>query len=444
MVHNGWFKAAVAATATVAALVLLAAGWAGREYLLPSRFDAAALERYYRALPVPAAVAVDPQAVHSGILAAVGYIQRANDEQGRFAYSINTTPEGPTGAGYSMLRHAGTIYALGMAQSAAPDSQTVRTMQAAASFMRRCCLTRFDHPAQMVGLWEPPGLGLTAADRPEYKLGGAGLALAALVSLEAVSPGAVDAEEMRGLASFGQFLQRWNGEFDAKYVPGGVGRTQDGWVMFYPGEMVLGWLMLYERDPTARDLFDSAVAALSHVARERAVAGTAPADHWAMLATAQLFRLAERDRLPIPREALLNHALQVCHTMLEAAYGPVPSAAMDGTLVTGGRGEVTPTATRLEALLAALVFLPPSHPITPHVVSAVHRGMAFVLRAQLKDGPHAGGIPRATGLLPLGSSADAPKFNAMATEVRIDYVQHALSALVQYQARRTQPDLGGK
>jgi hypothetical protein len=431
MNRRGFWGAAVLAGACAAAALLVVA-WSGREYLLPSRLDMAAIERYYRALPVTAAAPVDAETVREGILAATGYIQRATDEAGRLVYAVNTNPAVPPVAEYSMLRHAGTIYALGMAQAVSPDPKTVAAMQRATEFMRRCCLARLDRPAGAVGLWEPPGLGLTTTRLPEYKLGGAGLGLAALVSLETVSPGAVLAEEMRGLARFGQFLQRWNGEFDAKFVPGGAGRTQEGWVMFYPGEMVLGWLMLYERDPASRDLFDSAVAALSHVARERAIAGAAPADHWALLATARLFRLAERDRLAVPRELLLDHALQVCHTMLEAAYGPVPLPAMEGTLVTGGRGEVTPTATRLEALLAALEFLPPSHPITPHVTSAVHRGTGFVLRAQVQSGPFDGGIPLAISALPVDGSVAAAKFNAQVGEIRIDYVQHALSAMVQY------------
>jgi hypothetical protein len=430
--NRRWFRGAAILAGGCAAAALLAAAWSGREYLLPSRLDMAAIERYYRALPVAAAAPVDAETVRQGILAGTGYIQRATDEAGRLVYAVNVNPAVPPVAEYSMLRHAGTIYALGMAQTMAPDPRTVAAMQRAAGYLRRCCLTRFDRPAGMVGAWEPPGLGLTTTPTPEYKLGAAGLGLAALVSVETASPGSVPVEELRGLARFGQFLQRWNGEFDAKYVPGGVGRTQDGWVMFYPGEMVLGWLMLYERDPTSRDLFDSAVEALSHIARERAIEGAAPADHWALLATAQLFRLAERDRLSVPRELLLDHALQIGHTMLESAYGPVPLPAMEGTLVTGGRGEVTPTATRLEALLAALEFLPPSHPITPHIESAVHRGMGFVLRAQVKGGAFDGGIPLAISALPDDGSPAAAKFNAQVGEIRIDYVQHALSAMVQY------------
>jgi hypothetical protein len=291
----------------------------------------------------------------------------------------------------------------------------------------------------MLGVGEPTAF-VSSTGAPEYKLGGAGLGLAALTSLAQVSPGAVPASEMRGLARFGQYLLTRDGEFYPKYSPTKGGRIDlgDG-VLYYPGEMALGWLMLYESDPSP-DLIASTVAALSFLARERAAASAAPADHWALLATARLFRLADRDGTQIPRQLLFNHALQICHTMLEDGYGPPTRPVMEGSLVSSGRGNVTPTSTRLEALLAALSFLPADHPLTPHVASAVHRGMGFVLRSQVKDGAHEGGIPQAIETLPPDGTDETDKFNRQATEIRIDYVQHALSAMVQYLTwRATRP-----
>ena len=80
----------------------------------------------------------------------------------------------------------------------------------------------------------------------------------------------------------------------------------------------------------------------------------------------------------------------------------------------------------------ALTFLPGDHPIVPQVTRAVHRGMAFMLRAQWPDGQHAGGIPMAIEWLPDDGRPETARFNANATEIRIDYVQHALSAMLQY------------
>lgn len=135
----------------------------------------------------------------------------------------------------------------------------------------------------------------------------------------------------------------------------------------------------------------------------------------------------------MPRERLVNHALQICDAMLEEARHPQPIAEMEGSLAP--RGAVTPTATRLEGLQAALTFLPPDHPIVPHLRAAIDRGIDFLLRAQVKDGPYAGGMPQAISRLPDDALGSAREFNQRATEIRIDYVQHSLSALVQYLQR---------
>jgi hypothetical protein len=102
---------------------------------------------------------------------------------------------------------------------------------------------------------------------------------------------------------------------------------------------------------------------------------------------------------------------------------------MDGALMP--LGKVVATASRLEGLLAALSFLPPEHPMTAHVRSAVHRGIAFLLRAQVKEGPHVGGFPMAIMQLPPGMG-DTAKFNREATSIRVDHLAHGLNALVYY------------
>jgi hypothetical protein len=119
--------------------------------------------------------------------------------------------------------------------------------------------------------------------------------------------------------------------------------------------------------------------------------------------------------------------------MLEEARHPQPIEAMEGSLAPSGA--VTPTATRLEGLQAALTFLPSDHPIVPHIHATVERGIDFLLRAQVKEGPHAGALPTSIAMLPDDGAPDTQRFNERATEVRIDYVQHSLSAMVQYLKR---------
>jgi hypothetical protein len=58
----------------------------------------------------------------------------------------------------------------------------------------------------------------------------------------------------------------------------------------------------------------------------------------------------------------------------------------------------------------------------------------FLIEAQIIDGPLAGGFPMAIRPLPEDHPLATESFNARAGEIRIDYVQHALSALIQFEA----------
>lgn len=416
------------ATGGALALLLVAAIGLVLLFLKDSRgFDPAKLEEYYGALRVKPAQPVPAELVREGIVSAVRYIGHHTQETGRFVYLVNMDPDVPVPQEYNILRHAGTIYSLGLANSALSEPEIPVVMGRAVEYMRECCLRQLEG-GKIAAVAEPDAIA-SGKRALGYKLGGAGLALVGLATYEAIEPGSVPLQDMQQLAAFGQYMQRRSGEFYAKYVPAKGGRQFPGGSLYYPGEMALGWLKLYERRPDEA-LIESTVKALTFLARERAESGSAPADHWALLATARLFEIADRERLDIPRDALFNHLLQVCHAMLEEGYGPQPLPVMEGALVPNG--VVTPTATRLEGLLAALALLPHGHPIRPHVESAVHRGVDFLLRAQIKGGPYDGALPFAITRVPLDSGVGAAEFNAQAGEIRIDYVQHSMSAMVQY------------
>ena len=420
--------------AAVALLLLALAGsiLAYRHYFPPNRFDPQRLVDYYSALQPMAAPTVDDAAVEQAAHTAAAYIRAHNDPvTGAFTYTANLDPTVPVVRDYSILRHQGTVYSLGMYDDRFPDPQNVAVMRRAVEYMRACCYKPLDDQG-VIAIHEPAIVAKQAA-RYYYKLGGAGLGLLALASVERKSPGFVPREEMTGVAAFGRLLQQRDGSFFSLYNEKEGGPTAYNKSLYYPGEMAKGWVALFELHPDEVESLQDASRALEYLARTRARSGSAPADHWALLATARLLDAAASKGIDVPREKLINHALQVCDAMLEEARHPQPIPAMEGSLAP--RGAVTPTATRLEGLQAALTFLPPDHPIVPHMRAAIDRGIDFLLRAQVKDGPYAGGMPQAITRLPEDGSSEVHGFNQRATEIRIDYVQHSLSALVQYLQR---------
>jgi len=158
--------------------------------------------------------------------------------------------------------------------------------------------------------------------------------------------------------------------------------------------------------------------ALSYLAQARVGVASVPADHWALIATAALMPYAEQVRSVVQRDQLLGHTIQICNSILRDQFRGGAAAGLDGAFDPGGR--TAPAATRLEGLLAALEFLQKDS-LRHSVEAAVERGIAFLLRAQVASGDFAGGMTGSVRTSAVDSS-----------EVRVDYVQHALCAWLHY------------
>lgn len=372
-------------------------------------------------LPPPPASA--SSTVEAAALSAA-YLTEAVGEDGRFAYLVNMNPDVEVPDDYNILRHAGTIYAMAQYYDLEPDPALLEAMLRAGAYLRDEALGPVPDGEDMLAVWSDP-----AEDRdiPEQaKLGGAGLGLVALCSIERVRPGFTPLEDLRRLGRFITYLQKDDGSYHSKYIPSAGGR-QDEWIsLYYPGEAALGLAMLHELDPSGGWL-EPAARSIEYLALEREEQAEAPADHWVLLATDTIFELAGAGELPVSRELLFDHALRISDGMLAEQMVDPAKPVLYGGFTRDGR--TTPASTRLEGLQAVLGFLPADHEKRPAVESAVERGISFLLRAQVTEGEFAGAFPRSVMRMQ-GDSEEAREFNEEATEVRIDYVQHALSALV--------------
>jgi hypothetical protein len=376
------------------------------------------------------AVPTETELNHSIDLAA-HYLLQNCDRKGRFVYLRHRDRYVYYGKKYNLLRHAGSMYSLAEYQKLRPSKELADLLVRTAGYLRR-----FIKPVPKAGsearaiLTYPGLLGMgPSGAKPFAKLGGSGLGLVALASVESLSPGTVPLEELRGLGHFIRFMQTPEGRFYSKYYPRQGYETK--WVsLYYPGEACLGLLMLYDLDPDPRWL-DAAVRGLGHLARTRKGVRNVPADHWALIATAKL--LPKLNRLadpPVGRQELIDHATQILKVMLAQQKTKWRDPCIIGSFLNDAR--TTPTATRLEGLLAALRFLPENmSELRSRLEHACDIGIAFLVHHQIRDGALKGGIPRAAHTL--RQSKKNEKFNKRVGEVRIDYVQHALSAMMEYQ-----------
>lgn len=340
------------------------------------------------------------------------YLLGSIGPDGKFVYRINLDPSVKVRASYNVLRHAGTMYALASYHQRWPSTETATALAKTAGFLEGY-MGPLPERDDLIAVWENK-------HKKEAKLGGAGLTLLALVAREHAVPGTANVAELSRVGSFVTFMQKPDGDFYSKYFRDKGGKS-DAWrSLYYPGEAALGLLVLHELAPSSGWL-DAAVRALGHLADERRGRARVEPDHWALIATGRLFTEYGHTDWPRDKGLLKTHALQICESVLAAEQDLDPSSPMYGAFDTDGR--TTPAATRLEGLLAALPLLEDTYDadLKKRARTAIDAGIRFLIRAQIKEGAYAGAVPRA-----LRASDDR------ASEVRIDYVQHAMSAWMAY------------
>jgi hypothetical protein len=251
------------------------------------------------------------------------------------------------------------------------------------------------------------------------------------------SPALTPLDDLQRLGQFLLYMQKDDGGFYSKYLPHAGGRDEQWTSLYYPGEAALGLVMLYERDHQPQWL-DAALRALDYLARLREGRTTVEADHWAILATARLQHVCAEVDGGLLTTRLQQHVVQIAESMLAERPPHPPRSSLHGCFTDDGR--TTPTATRLEGLLAALEVVPDNqHDLRTRMRSAITDGIEFLLRAYLPSGEHHGAMPRAIATLPPGHAAHSRSFNRRATEVRIDYAQHALSAMLAFSRAMDRP-----
>ncbi len=375
------------------------------------------------------AESLDRTALESAIDGLGGYIVRHTLTSGRFTYVIDADGK-PKGKRYNVLRHGGTIYALaelrGFRSQAGDDVEVVDAAIARSSaYLVEKHLGTFEPPAGSgstgsIAVWSLLGEEIRS-DTREAKLGGAGLGLVALCAAHKIAPEQVAIDALRGLGLTIASMQRDDGHFVSKWIEG-KGPAKEFVSLYYPGESILGLARLYEIDRDRRwiDIAGKAIAALATL-RADLDDSELPADHWLLIGIAEIVKLSSTDPsiargLPISAQAMTAHAIRIADAMLVEQR----RAGAAGSFHPEGRS--TPTATRLEGILALLSVLPQGHEARARLAAGARAGIAFLMRCQVGEevAARAGGMPRRC---PDGGPGRQ-------SEIRIDYAQHALSAMI--------------
>lgn len=373
-----------------------------------------------KASPPPAG----PRAPSRAIQAATAFLASSCDAQGRFAYRLHVEEPGDQSAGdYNVLRHAGSLYALDQAWRTHQDPAALAALRRGARYLVE------HHLRSVVG---KPGLKVIASRTGEEvtqstaKLGGAGLGLVALCAARQVDPELVSLEDLRGLARFVLWAQRPDGSFRAKFF-----LERGAWSSFvslyYPGEAILGLLRLYSLDPDPAWLMAAAKAA-AFLARSRRElpAAKLPHDHWLLIAGGELLpRWGELKQAPAPLAEVRLHLDRLASLFLAVQAEVAAAGRYPGSF--HASGGVCPSATRVEGLVAyaSLRGSPsPEAPARAQLLAGIQLGARFLERAQLLEDP------RLCGSFPRGLIESSEEPLRRRGEVRVDFTQHSLSALL--------------
>ena len=370
-----------------------------------------------------AAVPVKPslERIDSAIGLSTAYLVNAVKPNGQFTYRVHPYRIFQQDQAYNILRHAGTMIALAQAHRLQPDEAVGRALLSAGRFMTSTSMAPLPGRSDMLGIWSLPAVNKTGKP-PQVKLGGTGLGLAALVRIEKIKPGTTPLADLRRLGRFLLYMQKPNGDFYSKFIPSNGGRYDRWRSLYYPGQAALGLLMLNDLDPGEKWL-TAAANALAYLINHRDVTSS---DHWLLIAGDKLMSVQHYPESILPRRLLVEHTARVCETIFQEQilYSDHPRRIGGYTL----DGRTTPTSTRVEGLGAALRIIGSGDALLTHTVKdSIREAVGFLLRAQIVGGRYAGGIPRGVDRL-----QGNPAFNRRYREIRIDYVQHALSAMIEF------------
>lgn len=368
------------------------------------------------------------------------YLLRHCNDEGKFTYQADTVDADrfADSVKYNMLRHSGAIFALSQAYARRPNKSIPPAMERAVQFLKSEAmgpLKKSDTKSseQMWAVWSSEKVSGQKNQPPTAKLGGAGLALVALTAMERIKKHSTPLEVLQALGRFVLFMQNDDGGFVSKFIPSEGGKDTSFVSLYYPGEASLGLLSLYELDPDPKWLASAAKAIkYLYTLRKNSDLDDIEPDHWALIATSKLMvHIGDGDHPDCTRKQALDHAVKVCKSMV---LTPDELLETGGCLVNDHR--TCPTSTRIEGYSAALTFLPNVTMTEKMLVRLVEYNMDAGVRYLLRSQRVAGDVEdNMLGSFP-GIYPPEERRRDGSTEVRIDYVQHALSGLIGYERER--------
>jgi len=341
------------------------------------------------------------------------YLSRCVKPDGSFVYRYDPYLD-EEGSDYNLPRHAGTVYAMYELYGETRDPALHQSGQKAVTWLLNHIYPLPGNDRLAVAVDDDDG-----PTKRVVKLGSNALAVLAICQYTQATGDRQYLPVAKRLAEWICAVQDKDGWFSIHKQSYPAGEVSSFRSEYYPGEAILALLRLHALDPDPRYL-DAADRGAQHLIRVRDKIVAVP-DHWLLYALNELYRLR-------PREMFLDHAMRLSREILPKQHGHgATTAAWVGGWYDPPR--TTPTSTRVEGLCAAwrLARDYDRPDDAEDIAGGVALAVDFIRSMQFGEGsdPKVRNPSRAAGGIRSGIRKPT---------IRIDYVQHFMSAVLSARA----------
>jgi hypothetical protein len=376
------------------------------------------------------------------------FMLRVLDDTGRFTYRIN--PLYPKlKKKYNWLRHAGSIYSIcQLYESTGKGKYLDAANLATKNLVQQIRPTELNNNVFAVLISDPAITGSKPELGKVVKTGGCALAMIAMCDVDRLNDNKLHRGILLMMSDYIRFCQLPSGSLNSKYL---INKQRfDAWQsQYYQGEALVALARVQKRYPTP-DVQDTMVRLLVFLADtwqastdldrtpQRPVSRAF--DHWGLLGLHACFELitdAELEKYSEhwTRERLLELAARYAEDELRRVR--IEGQQVNIGCFKGREGEVTPTSIRLEGIQAAQnLVIRNSGEFTVKFQETpwwweqrIDLALRFLLTAQYNKG-HAKMWPDMPDVDGAFHRRAVLGLEVRNSEIRIDYCQHALSALL--------------
>jgi len=378
--------------------------------------------------------------IDEAIERAHNYLNEQISADGRFIYrrhidhNIKLQPE------YNIPRHLASIYSLVMMDDYRPGSMDDSKVANSIRYIKENTFEKFHDNG--IAIWTTDRLTANGEGADLMKLGSAGLALVSLAPLVDRFPDIISRDLLKQIGNTIIYFQKPDGEFySIMYRDGSFEKSWKS--LFYPGQAIYGLFELF-RLTEEKKFLDAAIKSLLYLesSRKNISSEDMPADHWSLIASAKILGYDGVDNEI--KQRILSHAEKVVRSIISLQIKQSRYESLIGGFSL--KGEITPTSTKVEGLNAIYPYLS-DRELMRQTKSCMDLAIDFILRSQIREAPFQGAWSRALTRYDIRPDKMANQIdmaedlidrkrrehNEAAGVIRIDYVQHSLSALIGYQ-----------